>query len=802
MPTRLVDELKRRRVPQVAGFYLAGGWLAFEVADATFPRLGLPDWTVTLVLVLLLLAFPLVVGLAWLYDVTPEGVRRTEAPAPGPDATGSRAGAGPDSATRARVADAAAADRVAAPSPAFVRIAVTGAILVLALAGGAFILFGGGEPDLELAPDALVVLPFTVRGGEDVDVLAEGMVGLLSAKLDGAGELRTADPNAVLSLTRGETDADGARALARRLAAGHYVLGSVLEFGGDLRLEASIYATDGDPEPVAEASVEGPDSSFLALVDELAAALLVAGDLAPPGRMPRIAAMTTENLDALRHFLEGERAIRETRYAEAITRFERAVEADSAFALAYYRMAVAASWAERPELLEGAIKSALRHQDRLAVRDRSLLVAYAAQWDGRNVEAERRYRDIVASYPSDLEAWYELGEVILHEGSFLGIPAPEAREPFERTLALDPGHGAALFHFTNIAAWAQDTILLDSATRAMGRALGGETPMAIRAQWAFARGNPADRARILEELVGSGRDGLPAVFFAGMAARSADQVRALQAAAEDMSVSWDAMAGYAERLANFLVAFGQRDAALDWLEAMEARSTEPPLRTAMLATFPYLRTPPVRLTSLRDRIQAWDPGPVRTDSIRPGEWGDLQPAWPQLRVYLLGLLDSRLGREADAIRRADQLESMNGAPAVRTLAADLARHIRAQVHLDQGRPAEALRIIEGASYWTTNPWDSRFSIVYQHQAEKRLRAEALQALGRHRDAMRWFSVLYIARNGYSYYRSAQSHEALGEDDLAAEHYARFVQRWADADPDFQDLVDDARARLAALAAEG
>lgn len=794
MAKRFFEELKRRRVPQVAGFYLAGGWLAFEVADATFPRLGLPDWTVTLVLVLLLLAFPLVVGLAWLYDVTPEGVRRTGAQEPAPDrAAGQSAVVAPES----------VADRGSSASPALVRIAVTGAILVLALAGGAFILFGRGEPDLELAPDALVVLPFTVRGGEDVDVLAEGMVGLLSAKLDGAGELRTADPNAVLSLTRGETDAAGARALARRLGAGHYVLGSALEFGGDLRLEASIYATDGDPEPVAEASVEGPDSSFLALVDELAAALLVAGDLAPPGRMPRIAAMTTGNLDALRHFLEGERALRETRYAEAIARFERAVEADSAFALAYYRMAVAAGWTERRELLQRAIGSALRHQDRLAVRERSLLEAYAAQWAGRFVEAERRYREIVASYPSDLEAWYELGEVVLHQSPLLGIPVPDTREPFERTLALDPSHGAALYHLADVAAWTRDTTLLDSATRAMDRVLGGQTePISIRGQRAFARGDSADQARILDELAAAGPGELLGFYQSGMAANNAHQVRALLAAAEEAPLSWSALAGFAEHLTNHLVAFGQRDAGLDWLDAMETRSTDPPLRTATLAAYPYLRTPTHRLASLRDRIQAWDPGPVRRDSIRPDERAALRPAWPQLRVYFLGLLDSRLGREADAIRRADQLESMDGAPAVHTLASDLARHIRAQVHLDQGRPAEALRIIEGASYWTTNPWDGRFAKVYQHQAEIVLRADALQALGRHREAIRWFSVLFIDRNGYSYYRRAQSYEALGEDDLAAQYYARFLERWADADPDFQDLVDDARGRLQALTAKG
>lgn len=84
-----------------------------------------------------------------------------------------------------------------------------------------------------------------------------------------------------------------------------------------------------------------------------------------------------------------------------------------------------------------------------------------------------------------------------------------------------------------------------------------------------------------------------------------------------------------------------------------------------------------------------------------------------------------------------------------------------------------------------------------------LRADALQALGRYREAIRWYSVWLVGRNeGYAHYRQAQAYEALGELDRAAEHYAEFVRMWADADPDLQDRVEDARRRLAALTDEG
>ncbi|MEJ2502793.1 MAG: hypothetical protein P8177_05655 [Gemmatimonadota bacterium] len=380
MLDRFRAELRRRRVPKVAGFYLAAGWLAFEVSESVFPRLGLPDWTVTFVLLLLLLGFPLALGLAWFYDVTPTGIRRTsdepEAAAPGPVAA---------------EADGAGAGATAGLQ----RVVLALAVVVIVVAGAAFLILRRDAPAVALAPDAMVVLPFTVRGGDDVAVLAEGMVELLSAKLDGLGELRSVDPQTVLSSATPGDGPAGARRLAERLGAGYYLVGSVLEFGGDLRLQAAIHRTDGAGAPVAETSVEGPDTAFLSLVDRLAADLLVDADLAPPGRMPRIAALTTEELPALKRFIEGERALRETRYAEAITHFERAVEADTAFALAYYRMAVAASWAERRLLMERALADALRHQGRLGERDRALLAAFDARQHGRHAEAERRYRAIV-----------------------------------------------------------------------------------------------------------------------------------------------------------------------------------------------------------------------------------------------------------------------------------------------------------------------------------------------------------------------------------------------------------------------
>jgi adenylate cyclase len=71
-------ELKRRNVFRVAAAYAVVAWLLIEISDTVFPRLGLPEWTVTLVIALLLLGFPVALFFAWAYELTPEGLKREQ----------------------------------------------------------------------------------------------------------------------------------------------------------------------------------------------------------------------------------------------------------------------------------------------------------------------------------------------------------------------------------------------------------------------------------------------------------------------------------------------------------------------------------------------------------------------------------------------------------------------------------------------------------------------------------------------------------------------------------------------------
>src|SRR5262245_65836101 len=73
----LFAELRRRNVIRVAGVYVVVAWLILQVANNLFPALTLPAWTITFVAVLLLIGFPLTAIIAWAFEITPDGIRRT-----------------------------------------------------------------------------------------------------------------------------------------------------------------------------------------------------------------------------------------------------------------------------------------------------------------------------------------------------------------------------------------------------------------------------------------------------------------------------------------------------------------------------------------------------------------------------------------------------------------------------------------------------------------------------------------------------------------------------------------------------
>src|SRR5918996_850823 len=75
----LFAELKRRNVYKVAVAYAIVGWLVVQIATQVFPFLEIPNWVVRLVIALVAIGFPIALVIAWAFEATPEGIKRTAA---------------------------------------------------------------------------------------------------------------------------------------------------------------------------------------------------------------------------------------------------------------------------------------------------------------------------------------------------------------------------------------------------------------------------------------------------------------------------------------------------------------------------------------------------------------------------------------------------------------------------------------------------------------------------------------------------------------------------------------------------
>src|SRR3989440_1367393 len=71
-------ELKRRNVYKVAVAYAVVAWILVQVATQVFPFLEIPNWVVRLVIALVVIGFPIALVIAWAFEATPEGIKRTE----------------------------------------------------------------------------------------------------------------------------------------------------------------------------------------------------------------------------------------------------------------------------------------------------------------------------------------------------------------------------------------------------------------------------------------------------------------------------------------------------------------------------------------------------------------------------------------------------------------------------------------------------------------------------------------------------------------------------------------------------
>src|SRR6266850_1564286 len=77
-PKSFFGELKRRNVYKIAVAYAVVGWLLVQVTTQVFPIFEIPNWALRLIVLAIIIGFPIALVIAWAFELTPEGVKRTE----------------------------------------------------------------------------------------------------------------------------------------------------------------------------------------------------------------------------------------------------------------------------------------------------------------------------------------------------------------------------------------------------------------------------------------------------------------------------------------------------------------------------------------------------------------------------------------------------------------------------------------------------------------------------------------------------------------------------------------------------
>jgi serine/threonine-protein kinase len=659
-----------------------------------------------------------------------------------------------------------------------------------------------------VSPTTVAVFPFAVRGSPRLSYLGDGMVDLLSARLDGAGELRSADPRAVLAIVEQHNaralDPVRARRIAERLGAGQFVLGSLLEAGGRVQVNATLYDRDGSVNASGAAAARD-EAEVFDLVDNLAIQLVSTASGGAHTGFARLAARTTASLPALKAYLDGERHLRQGRYTLARESLHRAVDLDPGFSLAWYRLSVAAEWLIDRDLQDHAAEQALRNSDRLPERERLLLQAFVA-WRRGSPRAESLYRAIIGTYPNDVEAWIQLAEVLFHYGPLSGRSIAVSREAWERVLTFEPDHLGALYHLSRVASVQHRRAELHLLTdRVLALSPQSERALEARALRAFSIGDPEEQERVLAE-VRSASDAV-AMGIMRIIATCTDNLSGAMAVVGPVTAETrtDEMCVLAHvSLAYLEVARGRWNAAGTELEAAAAIDPVWALEArGHLATMPFTPWSKDELRDVRDRLTRWRAGEQAPRSHASLFVRAHNGLYGQIRAYLAALLSVRLGDLPAAESFAAEVDRLPGTPYIRSLAHALSEHVRAEIAAVRGEAAEALDTIAradvdvGYDCGITSPFYSRAGARY-------LRGTLAESTGCHDEAARWFasfgeaSVYDLAYLVPALIRGGACLERLGKVNDAAENYRRALTLWSERDDDVAPIIAPAADRLTAL----
>ncbi len=417
---RFFADLKRREVFRVAAVYGAAAFVVIQAADVIFPRIPLPEWTVSLVVWLAILGFPVAVALAWVYERTPEGLHRTD-PA--------------ETHELESIVEQPPRRRWAAGLAALVGIG-------LLLSGGWWALQGPLAGDSSY--DSIAVLPFAdLSGQEENEYFVDGLAEELLNALAGIQGLKVAARTSAFSFKGSDADI---REIAEALDVETVLEGSVRRSSDRLRITAQLIDARTGYHLWSEEYDRSPADIF-AVQDEIAASIADALVLRLSGaEIERLYRGGTDDVEAYELYLTGRqkwvtRNIPKLR--EAIVHFENAIARDSGFALAWSGLSDALDALlfrvpeERVRLPEAryAAQRALLLEPELAEGWASLGVL-ALDFDRDWTFAELALRRAIELKPSYSTPYHWLADVYRYSGRV------KLSEPFsKRAVELDPISG-------------------------------------------------------------------------------------------------------------------------------------------------------------------------------------------------------------------------------------------------------------------------------------------------------------------------------------------------------------------------
>ncbi|CAN5673696.1 hypothetical protein BH20VER1_BH20VER1_06670 [soil metagenome] len=312
-------ELKRRNVYRVAIAYAVVSWLLIQIATQTFPFFDIPNWAVRLVVLLLGLGFPVAVIIAWAFELTPEGIKRTD--------------------------DVPRGDSIARTTGRKLDFAIIGVLAVAV----ALLMFDRFRPnrqarESESAGKSIAVLPFESLSEDKANAyFATGVQDEILTRLAKVADLKVISRT---STQQYQSKPGSVAEIAKQLGVAHILEGSVQKAGDSVRVNVQLIKADADAHLWAE-TYDSKLTDIFAVQSDIARRIAESLEAKLTGReQQQIAAVPTKNPQAYDAYLRGlALIIRQSPddVRKARDFFQEAVTLDPTYAQAWSQLSIASS---------------------------------------------------------------------------------------------------------------------------------------------------------------------------------------------------------------------------------------------------------------------------------------------------------------------------------------------------------------------------------------------------------------------------------------------------------------------------